>query len=93
MKNLVEGVDQSIGENSSEEDITLAWHELSRLGLPYRYGGRAMDGRFEFLIVHPRTGATITSGRGRTIIQAMSQAALAGRRMGQESRREVLPAS
>jgi hypothetical protein len=90
MKKLVEGVGKLSKENPSEEDITMAWHELSRLGLPYRYGGRALDGRFEFLIVHPRTGATITSGRGRTVIQAMSEAASAGSRMILENEREIL---
>ncbi|WP_027716549.1 hypothetical protein [Desulfuromonas sp. TF] len=90
MKKLGEGVGNGI-EGHSEEDITMAWHELSRLGLPYRYGGRAMDGRFEFLIVHPLTGATITSGRGRTVIQAMAEAALAGKRMILENGRGILP--
>lgn len=93
MKKLVEGVGRCSVENPSEEDITVAWRELSRLGLPYRYGGRALDGRFEFLIVHPVTGATITSGRGGTVIQAMAEAALAGKRIILENERERLPAS
>jgi hypothetical protein len=37
------------------------------------------------------TGATITSGRGRTIIQAMAEAALAGKRMILENGRGMLP--
>ena len=91
MKKPIDGVKKGIEELPLEDDITMAWHELSRLGLPYRYGGRAMDGRFEFLIVHPRTGATITSGRGGTIIQAMAEAALAGKRMILENGRGMLP--
>ena len=91
MKKPIDGVKKGIEEFPLEDDITMAWHELSRLGLPYRYGGRAMDGRFEFLIVHPRTGATITSGRGRTIIQAMAEAALAGKRMILKNGRGMLP--
>lgn len=65
-----------------EHDISTAWRDLSRLGLPCRYGGRSPDGLFEFLIIDPEKGTARTSGKGRTLSQAMIEAAMAGRRLG-----------
>ena len=56
-----------------------AWRVLARLGAPYRYAGRARDGRLEYLILHPKTGEVIATGRGETTSEAMCEAALAAK--------------
>ncbi len=61
-----------------ENDISAAWRIVSRLGYPGRYGGRALDGRYEYLIVNPRTGS-LASGKGGSVTAAMCEAAIAAR--------------
>lgn len=58
-----------------------AWQVLSRLGAPYRFVGKAFDGRFEYLVFHPKTGDVVASGRGESTPQAMCEAALAARKV------------
>lgn len=67
--------------NNSEKDepkinISSAWSVLSRLGCPGRFGGRAQDGSYEFVIVNPGTGTLLCSGKGETLESAMCAAAL-----------------
>lgn len=59
-----------------EISIKLAWSVLSRLGLPGRYGGKAQDGSFEYVITDPFTGKFIATGRGSTLEWSMCDAAL-----------------
>jgi hypothetical protein len=66
-------------ENDSEINITLAWSVLSRLGLPARYGGRALDGSYEYVIINSQTGAFLATGKGMTLESSMCQAALNAR--------------
>jgi len=58
-----------------------AWRVLARLGAPYRYAGKARDGRLEYLILHPQTGDVIATGRGESTSEAMCEAALAAKRI------------
>ncbi len=61
--------------------IIHAWKVLSRLGVPYRYGGRSQDGLYEYLIIDPETGSTMASGKGPSLPTAMCEAALAARKL------------
>lgn len=64
-------------ENKSPEiNISFAWSVLARLGYPARYGGRAQDGSYEFVIIDPSTGDFMATGKGPTIELSMCQAAL-----------------
>lgn len=63
-------------------DISSAWSVLSRLGCPGRYGGRTQNGLYEYVIVNPKTGSLLTSGRGVTLAAAMCKAALAAKSLG-----------
>ncbi len=62
-----------------ESDISSAWRVVARLGYPGRYGGKAQDGLEEYLIVNPRTGNLLASGKGASITVAMCKAAIAAR--------------
>lgn len=79
------GLGQRATEGEAEPSISAAWRYLARLGLPYRYGGKAPDGLYEFLIIDPASGAMITSGKGATVARAMVAAAGAGRRLAQDT--------
>ena len=57
-------------------DISLAWELLSRIGLPGRYGGKAPDGSYEFVIIDPTTGAYLTTGKGQTLELSICEAAI-----------------
>ena len=59
-----------------EINITLAWSVMSRLGLPARSGGRALDGSYEYVIINPQTGDFLATGKGMTLESSMCQAAL-----------------
>ena len=59
-----------------EIDISDAWGILSRLGFPARYGGKAQDGSYEYVIIDPQTGGFLATGKGATIEKSMCQAAL-----------------
>ncbi|NIP26239.1 MAG: hypothetical protein GWN14_13615 [candidate division Zixibacteria bacterium] len=59
-----------------EINISLAWELLSRIGLPGRYGGKAPDGSYEFIIIDPTTGAYLTTGKGQTLELSICEAAL-----------------
>ncbi len=69
------------GQDGSDpgQSITSAWRVLARLGAAYRYGGKTLDGQFEYLIIHPKTGGLIASGKAASIPAAMCEAALAAR--------------
>ncbi len=58
-------------------DVICAWKVLARLGVPYRYAGKAPDGCLEYLVLDSREGQVRASGRGSTQAQAMCAAALA----------------
>lgn len=57
-------------------DISVAWSTLSRLGYPARYGGKAQDGSYEYVIVDPRSGTLLATGKGETLEMSMCEAAL-----------------
>jgi hypothetical protein len=57
-------------------DISVAWSTLSHLGCPARYGGKAQDGSYEYVILDPRSGALLTTGQGETLELSMCEAAL-----------------
>ncbi len=59
-----------------EIDISVAWDALSRLGYPARYGGKAQDGSYEYVIIDPKTGLFLGIGQGATIEKSMCEAAL-----------------
>ena len=63
-------------DDESEINITLAWSVLSRLGLPARYGGRALDGSYEYVIINSRTGTFLATGKGMSLESSMCEAAL-----------------
>ncbi len=62
-----------------EINITTAWNILSRLGYPARYGGKAQDGSYEYMIINPKTGDLIAKGKGLTLEYSMCEAALNAR--------------
>ena len=62
--------------DDTEIDISLAWELLSRIGLPGRYGGKAPDGSYEFVIIDPTTGACLTTGKGRTLELSICEATI-----------------
>jgi hypothetical protein len=57
-------------------DISLAWSTLSHLGYPARYGGKAQNGFYEYVIVDPRSGTLLATGQGETLEISMCEAAL-----------------
>ncbi len=59
-----------------EINISVAWSTLSRLGLPARFGGRAQDGSYEYVVVDPLSGDFVATGRGETLEHSMCEAAL-----------------
>jgi hypothetical protein len=67
-----------IVRNNDNQDINIsfAWSVLAQLGLPARYGGRAQDGSYEFVILHPATGSFLATGKGPSIEMSMCEAAL-----------------
>lgn len=62
--------------NEDEINISFAWHLLSHLGLPVRYGGRSQDGLYEYVVIDPETGRFLATGRGPTLELSMCDAAL-----------------
>ncbi|WP_432821804.1 hypothetical protein [Trichloromonas sp.] len=62
-----------------ELGILDAWKVLSRLGSPCRYGGKSVDGLYEYLVTNPQNSHTIATGKGSTIPAAICAAALAAR--------------
>ncbi|MBW2452251.1 MAG: hypothetical protein JRF07_07865 [Deltaproteobacteria bacterium] len=63
-------------EQVSEIDITLAWSFLSRLGSPARYCGQAQDGSYEYVIIDPKTGGFLATGKGESLEYSMCEAVL-----------------
>ena len=61
------------------QSITGAWTVLARLGAPWRFGGRTLEGQYEYLVVDPQSGTPVARGRGTSQQEAMCQAALAAR--------------
>lgn len=57
-------------------DISLAWSTLAHLGYPARYGGKAQNGFYEYVIVDPRSGTLLATGQGETLELSMCEAAL-----------------
>lgn len=66
-------------QRNPTQDVICAWSVLSRLGAPYRFGGRTPDGRLEYLVLNLAGGEVVASGRGTTPAEAMCRAALAAR--------------
>lgn len=63
-------------DDTHEIDISVAWGALSRLGRPVRYGGKAQDGSYEFMVIDPETGEFLAIGKGTTLEMSMCDAAL-----------------
>ena len=63
-------------DDDTEIDISVAWGTLSRLGYPSRYGGKAQDGSYEYVIIDPKTGNFLATGKGATLEKSMCEAAL-----------------
>lgn len=63
-------------DDDPEINISIAWSTLSRLGYPARYGGKAQDGSYEYVVIDPRTGNFLASGKGSTLERSMCEAAL-----------------
>ena len=63
-------------DNASAINISFAWSILSRLGCPARYGGRALDGSYEYIILNSQTGDCLATGKGATLENSMCEAAL-----------------
>ena len=81
-KRLIDAQLWSRGDGQlNEQDCNDAWQVLSRLGAPYRFAGRSCDGLWEYLIIHPKTGDVVATGRGELSPLAMCEAALAARKV------------
>lgn len=65
----------------SEHSYSAAWRVLSRVGAPYRFSGKSCDGQFEYLVLDPKSGAVVATGRGDSSSKAMCEAAIAARRL------------
>jgi len=77
MKSRLQKAGLLFKDNSDPEiDISVAWDSLSRLGYPARYGGKAQDGSYEYVIIDPQTGGFLATGKGATLEKSMCQAAL-----------------
>ena len=63
-------------DDDAEINISYAWSILSRLGLPARYGGRSPEGSYEYIIINPRTGCFLATGKGETLEKSICEAAL-----------------
>ena len=63
-------------DNVSDINISVAWSALSRLGCPARYCGRSQDGSYEYMIINPKTGDLLASGKGRTLEHSICEAVL-----------------
>ena len=63
-------------DNVSNINISVAWNVLSRLGCPARYCGRSADGSYEYVIINPKTGDFLASGKGETLEYSICDAAL-----------------
>ena len=63
-------------DDDNEINISVAWGTLSRLGYPSRYGGKAQDGSYEYVIIDPKTGNFLATGKGATLEKSMCEAAL-----------------
>lgn len=63
-------------DDGHEINISFAWSILSRLGCPARYSGKGQDGSYEYIIIDPRTGEFLATGKGVTIEKSMCEAAL-----------------
>lgn len=59
--------------------MAAAWRVLSRTGAACRYIGVSPDGQQEMLLLDPRSGGLLASGRGPSIADAICQAALSSR--------------
>lgn len=66
-------------DDNSEININLAWSVLARLGHPARYGGRALDGSYQYVIINSQTGDFLATGKGMTLESSMCEAALNAR--------------
>jgi hypothetical protein len=62
--------------------VEAAWRVLARTGAACRYIGITPDGQQEMLLVDPRSGGLLASGRGASTAAAICQAALSARLMG-----------
>lgn len=67
-------------EEEKEKDpvinMSFAWSILAKLGFPARYGGRAQDGSYEYVIIDPQTGKHLATGRGENLEISMCEAAI-----------------
>lgn len=63
-------------ENVSEINISVAWRVLSRLGCPARYCGKSQDGSYEYVIINPKSGDFLASGKGGTLEYSICEAVL-----------------
>ena len=64
------------GDRDLEVNISLAWNVLAQLGLPARYGGRAQDGPYEYVIIDPHTGEHLAAGRGASLEDSICDASI-----------------
>jgi hypothetical protein len=56
--------------------VSAAWKVLARLGAACRYIGLSPDGQREILLLDPRSGGLLASGRGGCTSEAICRAAL-----------------
>ena len=73
-------------DEAHDIDISIAWDVLSRLGRPVRYGGRAQDGSYVYIVTDPETGEFLATGKGTTLEMSMCDAALKAGSAGQSNR-------
>jgi hypothetical protein len=62
--------------------VEAAWRVLARTGAACRYIGISPDGQQEMLLVDPRSGGLLASGKGPSTAAAICQAALSARQTG-----------
>lgn len=62
--------------------VEAAWRVLARTGAACRYIGVSPDGQQEMLLVDPRSGGLLASGRGPSTAAAICQAALSASEQG-----------
>lgn len=74
-------------DDGSDINISMAWSILSRLGCPTRYGGRAQDGSHEYVIINPKTGDFLATGRGGSVASSICEAALKAKTLTDTSKR------